>query len=41
MEILLYDAESSNQVLCDGYDGWEVGEWFKRESIYISMADSC
>ena len=35
---LLYDAGSSNQVLCDNLEGWEVQE---GGDIYIPMADSC
>ena len=41
---LLYDAGSSNQVLCDNLEGWdgeEVGVRFKREGTHIPMADAC
>ena len=34
---LLYDAGSSNPVLCDnleGWMGWEVGGRFQREGTY-------
>ena len=41
---LLYDAGSSNRVLCDNLEGWdgeEVGVRFKREGTQIPMADAC
>ena len=33
---LLYDARSSNLVLCDNL-GWEVGGRFKREGTYVDL----
>ena len=42
---LLYDAESSNSVLCDNLEGWDgVGsgrEVQEGGNIYILMTDSC
>ena len=37
---LLYDAKSSDQVLCDnleGWDRWEMGGRFKREGTYVYL----
>ena len=36
---LLYDAGSSNPVLCDNLEGWEEGQ--QGEDIGIPMVDSC
>ena len=42
---LLYDAESSNLVLCNNLEGWEgVGggsEVQEEGDIHVPMADSC
>ena len=34
---MLRDAGSSNSVLCDNLEGWEVGGRFKREGTYIYL----
>ena len=34
---LLYDTESSNLVLCDNTEGWEVGGRFMREGPYVYL----
>ena len=37
---MLYDTESSHQVLCDnleGWDGWEAGGRFKRKGTYVCL----
>ena len=34
---LLYDARSSNQVLCDNLEEWEVGRRSKGEETYVYL----
>ena len=34
---LLYDAGSSNSVLCDNLEGWEVERRFKREGAQVCL----
>ena len=31
------NARSSNQVLCDNLEGWEMGGRFKREGTYVYL----
>ena len=34
---LLYESGSSNQVLCDSLEGWEVGGRLKREGTCVYL----